>query len=314
VYERFTDRARKAMQLANQEAQRFNHPFIASEHILLGLVKESSGVAARVLKKQRIDLPKVRQVVEKAARGESVGSTLGKLPLMPGAKKIIEYSIEEARGLNHNHVGTEHLLLGLMREKDGRAVQVLAKLGLTPERVRAKVLYALEHPDSIGPSVFERAGRWLSGLARTFRTTTPAPRHEPGVPRKLPAEADRLAEMETRTRALEGQLANVRFLLGGVLGAGAGALVDDRLGAAVGLLVGGGVALFGRLIPAVLAGGVAGGYAASLHFGGEVAAVAGAVGGALLAACVVEIGRPSRPGKADGVPGREDPDAPKVNS
>src|SRR5438477_477834 len=115
MYERFTDRARKVMQLANQEAQRFNHEYIGTEHILLGLVKEGSGVAAHVLKNLDIDLRKVRLEVEKIAQsGPDMADVVlfGRRPQTPRAKKVIEYSIEEARNLNHNYVGTEHLLLG----------------------------------------------------------------------------------------------------------------------------------------------------------------------------------------------------------
>ena len=121
MYERFTDRARKVMQLANQEAQRFNHEYIGTEHILLGLVKEGSGVAANVLKNLDIDLRKVRLEVEKLVKSGPDMVTMGKLPQTPRAKKVIEYAIEEARNLNHNYVGTEHLLLGLLREQDGWA-------------------------------------------------------------------------------------------------------------------------------------------------------------------------------------------------
>ena len=129
MYERFTDRARKVMQLANQEAQRFNHEYIGTEHILLGLVKEGSGVAANVLKNLDIDLRKIRLEVEKIVQAGPDMVTMGKLPQTPRAKKVIEYSIEEARNLNHNYVGTEHLLLGLLREQEGVAAQVLMNLG-----------------------------------------------------------------------------------------------------------------------------------------------------------------------------------------
>ena len=123
MYERFTDRARKVMQLANQEAQRFNHEYIGTEHILLGLVKEGSGVAANVLKNLDIDLRKIRLEVEKIVQSGPDMVTMGKLPQTPRAKKVIEYSIEEARNLNHNYVGTEHLLLGLLREQEGVAAE-----------------------------------------------------------------------------------------------------------------------------------------------------------------------------------------------
>ena len=135
MYERFTDRARRVMQLANQEAQRFNHEYIGTEHILLGLVKEGSGVGANVLKNLGVDLRKVRLEVEKLVKSGPEMVTMGKLPQTPRAKRVIEYAIEEARNLNHNYVGTEHLLLGLLRERDGVAAAVkfaeaMAALGI----------------------------------------------------------------------------------------------------------------------------------------------------------------------------------------
>ena len=143
MFERFTDRARKVMALANQEAQRFNHEYIGTEHILLGLVKEGSGVGANVLKNLDVDLRKVRLEVEKLVKSGPDMVTMGKLPQTPRAKKVIEYAIEEARQLNHNYVGTEHLLLGLLREHDGVAAQVLMNLNLKLEEVREEVLNLL---------------------------------------------------------------------------------------------------------------------------------------------------------------------------
>lgn len=145
------------MALANQEAQRFNHEYIGTEHILLGLVKEGSGVGANVLKNLDVDLRKVRLEVEKLVKSGPDMVTMGKLPQTPRAKKVIEYAIEEARNLNHNYVGTEHLLLGLLREQDGVAAQVLMNLGLKLDEVREEVLNLLgagvesEEPNSPMP-------------------------------------------------------------------------------------------------------------------------------------------------------------------
>jgi ATP-dependent Clp protease ATP-binding subunit ClpC len=158
MYERFTDRARKVMQLANQEAQRFNHEYIGTEHILLGLVKEGSGVAANVLKNLDVDLRKIRLEVEKLVQSGPEMVTMGKLPQTPRAKKVIEYSMEEARNLNHNYVGTEHILLGLLREQEGVAAQVLMNLGLKLEEVREEVLNLLGHGLE-GEGGTERGGR-----------------------------------------------------------------------------------------------------------------------------------------------------------
>jgi ATP-dependent Clp protease ATP-binding subunit ClpC len=143
MFERFTDRARKVMALANQEAQRFNHEYIGTEHILLGLVKEGSGVGANVLKNLDVDIKKLRLEVEKLVKSGPDMVSMGKLPQTPRAKKVIEYAIEEARSLNHNYVGTEHILLGLLRETEGIAAQVLMNLGLKLEDVRQEVLNLL---------------------------------------------------------------------------------------------------------------------------------------------------------------------------
>jgi len=143
MFERFTDRARKVMALANQEAQRFNHEYIGTEHILLGLVKEGSGVGATVLKNLDVDIKKLRLEVEKLVQSGPDMVTMGKLPHTPRAKKVIEFAIEEARSLNHNYVGTEHLLLGLLRETEGIAAQVMMNLGLRLEDVRQEVLNLL---------------------------------------------------------------------------------------------------------------------------------------------------------------------------
>jgi len=143
MFERFTDRARKVMALANQEAQRFNHEYIGTEHILLGLVKEGSGVGANVLKNLDVDIKKLRLEIEKLVKSGPDMVTMGKLPQTPRAKKVIEFAIEEARALNHNYVGTEHILLGLLRETEGIAAQVLMNLGLKLENVRQEVLNLL---------------------------------------------------------------------------------------------------------------------------------------------------------------------------
>src|SRR3982751_4166413 len=171
MFERFTDRARKVMALAKQEAQRFNHEHIGNEHILLGLVKEGSGVGANVLKNLDVDLRKVRLEVEKLVKSGPDMVTMGKLPQTPRAKKVIEYAIEEARNLNHNYVGTEHLLLGLLREQEGVAAQVLMNLGLKLEEVREEVLNLLGHGmDAGGGGEGERGGAASKGS----KSKTPA--------------------------------------------------------------------------------------------------------------------------------------------
>src|SRR6184192_815701 len=130
MYERFTDRARKVMQLANQEAQRFNHEYIGTEHILLGLVKEGSGVAANVLKNLDIDLRKIRLEVEKIVQSGPDTVTMGRLRQTPLAKRAIQFSVNESQELGDKYIGSQHLLLGLLRADEGVACKVLIQLGL----------------------------------------------------------------------------------------------------------------------------------------------------------------------------------------
>jgi ATP-dependent Clp protease ATP-binding subunit ClpC len=172
MFERFTDRARKVMALANQEAQRFNHDVIGTEHILLGLVKEGSGVGATVLKNFDVDIKKLRLEVEKHVKSGPDMVTMGKLPQSPRAKKVIEYAIEEARALNHNYVGTEHILLGLLRESEGIAAQVLISLGLKLEDVRQEILNLLGAGVDGGPAALDMK---LGGaIGRKPKSKTPA--------------------------------------------------------------------------------------------------------------------------------------------
>jgi ATP-dependent Clp protease ATP-binding subunit ClpC len=188
MFERFTDRARKVIALARQEAERLNHDCIGSEHILLGLVKVGSGVAASVLEAMGVDLEKVRLEVEKVVKPAPDIVTMGQLPYTPRAKKVFEYAQEEARAMEHTYVGTEHLLLGLLREQEGMAAQVLMNLNLKLEDVRAEVLEQLgaqakearehaeqqargeaapagAHPESKTPAL-DSFGRDLTELAR----------------------------------------------------------------------------------------------------------------------------------------------------
>ncbi len=140
MFDRFTDRAKKVMSYARQEAQKFNHEYIGTEHVLLGLVQEGSGVAANVLKNMSIDLEKIRHEVEKIVKTGPTSVAMGQLPFTPRAKKVLELSMEEASQLGHNYIGTEHLLLGLIRESEGIAAQVLLNLGVKLEEVREEVL------------------------------------------------------------------------------------------------------------------------------------------------------------------------------
>ena len=134
-FEKFSERARKVLSLAQEEAQRFNHNYIGTEHILLGLVRETEGVAARVLHNLGVELTKVRSAVEFII-GKGEKSVPGEIGLTPRAKRVIELAVDEARRLNHSYIGTEHLLIGLLREGEGVAAGVLESLGVTLEKVR----------------------------------------------------------------------------------------------------------------------------------------------------------------------------------
>jgi ATP-dependent Clp protease ATP-binding subunit ClpC len=143
MFNRFTERARKVIILAKEEARRFNHDYIGTEHILLGLIREGEGVAATVLEKMGMDLQTIRLEVEKVVQPGPTTQILGDIPFTPRAKKALELAAEEARALGHNYIGTEHILLGLIREGESVASQVLLNLGLDLDRVRNEVLQVL---------------------------------------------------------------------------------------------------------------------------------------------------------------------------
>jgi ATP-dependent Clp protease ATP-binding subunit ClpC len=144
MYERFSDRARKVMQFANQEAQRFNHEFVGSEHILIALCKEGSGIAAVVLKNLGIDLRKLRAATGILVKEGPDMITMGKLPHAPSAKKTVERAIFNAKELNHNYVGTEHILLGLLDVTEGTAAKVLAEFKITSEQIKSDLALLLK--------------------------------------------------------------------------------------------------------------------------------------------------------------------------
>src|SRR6184192_3367517 len=141
-FDKFTERARRVLTLAQEEAQRFNHNYIGTEHLLLGLVREGDGVAAKVLGNLGVELNKVRSAVEFII-GRGDRTVTGDIGLTPRAKKVIELSIDEARRLNHHYIGTEHLLLGLLREGEGIGGGVLESLGISLEKARSQVVDVL---------------------------------------------------------------------------------------------------------------------------------------------------------------------------
>src|SRR3954451_7984351 len=142
MFERFTDRARRVVVLAQEEARMLNHNYIGTEHILLGLIHEGEGVAAKALESLNISLDAVRQQVEEII-GQGQAAPTGHIPFTPRAKKVLELSLREALQLGHNYIGTEHILLGLIRDGEGVAAQVLQKLGADLNKVRQQVIQLL---------------------------------------------------------------------------------------------------------------------------------------------------------------------------
>ena len=170
MFERFTDRARRVVVLAQEEARMLNHNYIGTEHILLGLIHEGEGVAAKSLESLGISLEGVRSQVEEII-GQGQQAPSGHIPFTPRAKKVLELSLREALQLGHNYIGTEHILLGLIREGEGVAAQVLVKLGADLNRVRQQVIQLLsgyqgkepaEGPVAAAARRAPRRRRWCS--------------------------------------------------------------------------------------------------------------------------------------------------------
>ena len=186
-FEKFSERARRVLSLAQEEAQRFNHNYIGTEHILLGLVRETEGVAARVLANLGVDLNKVRSAVEFIiGRGERPAQ--GEIGLTPRAKKVVELAVDEARRMNHTYIGTEHLLIGLLREGEGVAAGVLESLGVTLDKVRAETQRILSQsaPTASGPAgrtttrtpTLDQLGIDLTAAARANKLDPVIGRHQ----------------------------------------------------------------------------------------------------------------------------------------
>jgi hypothetical protein len=210
-FDKFTDRARKVLTLAQDEAQRFNHNYIGTEHLLLGLVREGEGVAARVLENMNVELSKVRTAVEFII-GRGDRPVVGEVGLTPRAKRVIELAIDEARRLGHNYIGTEHLLLGLVREGEGIAAGVLESLGVNLDKVRHQVIHVLSQSSSAAPApetkrpsktpTLDQLGINLTDLARAGKLdpSSAARRRSSGSSRSCPA-ARRTTRRSSASRA-----------------------------------------------------------------------------------------------------------------
>ena len=183
MFERFTDRARRVVVLAQEEARQLDHGYIGTEHLLLGLLLEDEGMAARALDGLGVSRPAARdQVLKMVGRGE--GAQAGHIPFTPRAKKALELSLREALQLGHNHIGTEHILLGLIREGEGVAAQVLADLGVDLDRARAKVAELVPAGTTV---TMERGGAMRMAVSGTVMA---------GIIRRLDAIAARLDVIE----------------------------------------------------------------------------------------------------------------------
>jgi len=222
MFNRFTERARKVIILAKEEARRFNHDYIGTEHILLGLIREGEGVAAAVLQKLDVSLENIRLEIEKLVQPGPTTQIIGDIPFTPRAKKALELAAEEARSLGHNYIGTEHLLLGLIREGEGIASQVLLNLGLDLNSVRNEVMGLL------GSAL---PGMNQGGQAAQAKTKTPAldafGRDLTALAKenKLDPVIDRVQEIERVIQILSRRTKNNPVLLGEA-GVGKTAIVE----------------------------------------------------------------------------------------
>jgi ATP-dependent Clp protease ATP-binding subunit ClpC len=172
--ERFTQRARRVLSLAHQEAERMRQNVIGTEHLLLGLIEEEGGVAGRVLRELGLEPERVREMVEKMSGfGQYRG---GKIDLAPGTQQVLEFAIEEARRMGHHYIGTEHLLLGLVRSQDGLAMEVLRKLGVTSEQIRRQTRRILQESSTTPSSLLKPLPPPADRLNGKNNRTNPRPR------------------------------------------------------------------------------------------------------------------------------------------
>ncbi|HTU17351.1 MAG TPA: Clp protease N-terminal domain-containing protein [Gemmataceae bacterium] len=265
MYERFTERARKVMQLANWAARYSNDEYLTTEHILLALIQEGSGVAANALRNLSISLEAVSLEFDKILPRSPHKLSRDSLPQSPCVKQIIAEAIVDAELLEHNYVGTEHLLLSLLRQKESVAAQVLMNLGVKLEDVRGEVLRLL------GCEIPVEKSSDIPPYSTPLR---------PCVDRE-------------RIRSLERQLWNLRVLLGAASGAVASALIWSDKGIAIeGLILGGIIAGLGGRLLGALAGGIVGALLASVHLPHEGGGLVGALLGALVGFLIAEIGEP----------------------
>ncbi|RKY36864.1 MAG: hypothetical protein DRP72_03665, partial [Candidatus Omnitrophota bacterium] len=196
MFNRFTERARKVLVLAKEEARRFNHDYIGTEHILLGLIREGEGVACAVLQNLGMDLDRLRREVEKLVAPGSAQAVIGDIPFTPRAKKALEIAAEEARNLGHNYIGTEHILLGLIREGEGLASQILYSLGIDLERVRSEISSLLGGMHTPGTTAAASKTPALDSFGRDLTKLAKEGKLDPVIGRKT--EIERVIQVLSR--------------------------------------------------------------------------------------------------------------------
>jgi ATP-dependent Clp protease ATP-binding subunit ClpC len=209
MQDRFTDRVRKVIYFARDEANRLQHDYIGTEHLLLGIVREGEGIAAKVLSKLDLDFEQIQQAVENMVKSSGGTLTIGEIPFTPRAKRVLELAIEEARLLGHNYVGTEHLLLGLIREGEGVAAQVLAELGVDRKRVREEVLKLLGPTTTVKARKSKKEKSETPNLDQFGQDLTQAAREN-----KLDPIIGREAEIERVIQVLSRRKKNNPILIG----------------------------------------------------------------------------------------------------
>jgi ATP-dependent Clp protease ATP-binding subunit ClpA len=209
MFERFTDRARRVVVLAQEEARMLNHNYIGTEHILLGLIHEGEGVAARALESLGISLQAVRLQVEEII-GQGHEAQSGHIPFTPRAKKVLELALRECQQLGHVNIGTEHLLLGLVREGEGVAAQVLVRLGADLNRVRQQVIATLrEHGGETAPEAGPRRGGPRSGHGDLGERLDEALARLGAIESRLARIDSRLTHIDSGLARIDGRLARV---------------------------------------------------------------------------------------------------------
>ena len=170
MFKKFTERARRVIILAREEAERYQHEYLGTEHILLGVIKDGGGIAVLVLQRLGVDIRQLKPEIERNLPLSSNTLVIGDIPFTSRAKKVLEYAVEEARAMGHSYIGTEHLLIGLIKEKDGVAYRILSSFGLQYSDIKEQTINLLREPasearDTSKTPALDEFGRDLTELA-----------------------------------------------------------------------------------------------------------------------------------------------------